>query len=128
MKNLRENFLKQKQAYSDVLVNSFTLMLQALFLVVKSNDNSEESQQIIKEKKTKVFDLLKDSLKVYVNVVIGGSDFGGRIIITHFFPYYTREFEFPREEFEVNWIMFLIYMQFIIFVVMGSCTLHYLSC
>ena len=127
MKNLRENFLKQKQAYSDVLVNSFTLMLQALFLVVKSTDNSEESQQIIKEKKTKVFDLLKDSLKVYVNVVIGGSDFGGRII-THYFPYYTCEFEFPREEFEVNWIMFLIYMQFIIFVVMGSCTLHYLSC
>ena len=126
MKNLQESFLKHKQTYSQPLVKGFTLMLQALFLVVKSTDISVESQQIIKETKTKVFNLLKDSLKVYVNVVIGGSVFGGRIV-THFF-YYTHEFEFPREEFEVTWIMFLIYMQFIIFIVMGSCTLHYLSC
>lgn len=101
MKNLQESFLKHKQAYSQPLVNGFTLMLQALFLVVKNTDISVESQQITKETRTKVFNLLKDSLKVYVNVVIGGSNFGGRII-NRFFPYYTREFEFPREEFEVS--------------------------
>ena len=102
MKNLQERFRKYKQDYSQPLVDGFTLMLQALFLVVKNTGISVESQQIIKEKKTKVFNLLKDSLKDYVNIVIGNSDFGGRIIITHYFPYYTREFEFPREEFEVT--------------------------
>ena len=105
MTNLKENFLKRKQAYSDVLVNGFTLILQALFLVVKSTDNSEESQQIIKERQAKVFGLLKDSMKVYVNIVVGGSVFGRRITQRYFFPHYIYELECPKEEFEVSNIL-----------------------
>ena len=101
MTNVQELFTKDKRTYSELFVDSFSLTLQVLFLVVKNTDNSEESCQLIKRKQNEVYNLLMRCLKCYVNIIIGGSHFGNSIIYQSFLHYNMRELRYPKEEFEV---------------------------
>ena len=101
MSNVREVFTKDKRTYSELFVDSFSLTLQVLFLVVKNTDNSEESYQLIKRKQNEVYSLLMKCLKCYVSSIIGGSHFGNSIVQQSFFNYNMRELQYPKQEFEV---------------------------